>query len=212
MKEITVTDEMLDFLRERVRGYLKEKRYLHTLGVEREAKSLGEMFLPSEKINNVRAAALLHDITKKLTPDEHIEILTEFGIPVTDADKASPKLFHSKTASLLIGRDFPEYADDEIVSAVRLHTTGKAGMSVFEAIVYLADYIEDTRTFDDCVALREYFYKNLDSISKEELPDHFAKTMVKSFDMTMANLISESAPIDRDTVEARNYYLSLLRK
>ena len=58
-----ITEKMLAELRERVKPYLTDKRYLHTLAVEEEAAALGSVYLPSD-INRLRAAALLHDITK----------------------------------------------------------------------------------------------------------------------------------------------------
>ena len=67
---IKITEKMLAELRERVKPYLTDKRYLHTLAVEEEAAALGSVYLPSD-ISRLRAAALLHDITKKLTAEEH---------------------------------------------------------------------------------------------------------------------------------------------
>ena len=79
---------------------------------------------------------------------------------------------------------------------------------MFEAIIYLADYIEDGRTFVDCVELRKFFYKKLsEAESFDEKIEAFRQAMVLSFDMTIKNLIDENKPIDKDTVEARNYFL-----
>ena len=210
MTEVKITDGMLDSLRERVRPYMKEKeyRYAHTLGVERECEALGKLLLP-DKINKLRAAALLHDITKVLKLEEQLELCGALGIKYEKRDLLSPKLFHARTASGLIRRDFPEYADDEIISAVRYHTTGRRGMTLFEGIVYLADYIEETRTFDECVELRRFFR---DAVKKGDKPviRIYVDTMIKSFDFSIEGLISDKSPIDPDTVDARNYFLELV--
>lgn len=207
-----ITDEMLDGLRERVQGYYTKKRYPHVLGVEREAVSLGAVYLPDE-INALRAAALLHDITKKLDVEKQLKLFDEFGIMKTGDEESAPKLLHAKTAAALIERDFPDFAHEKIISAVRNHTTGKAGMSLFDMLIYLADYIEDTRTFEDCVALRKFFYEGLaDAASESERINVLQKTMILSFDMTVKNLIDEGALIDRDTVEARNWFVMNLKK
>lgn len=135
----------------------------------------------------------------------------EFGI-ILGVDPLSPKLYHSKTAAVLIERDFPEFADPEIVSAVRWHTTGRDNMTVFEAIIYLADYIEDTRTYDDCIKLRRYFYDGISHLSSaEDKIFHLYKTMVKSFNYTMTVLMEENALIDEDTLRCRNYYLRKIK-
>ena len=203
--KLEYTDYKLVELREKIRPYLKEKRYGHTLAVEKEAAKLGEIYLPDD-INRLRAAALLHDITKKLDLQEHLKICSEFGIMYGDDPQSEEKLFHSKTAPAVIKKDFEGYYDEEILSAVRWHTTGREGMTVFEAIVYLADYIEETRTFPDCVELREYFYSELSGSGKPKI-EVLRQTMIKSFDMTVKNLIEENGLIDSDTISARNYFV-----
>ncbi len=206
-EKITVTEEMLTSLREAVGAYQTGKRYNHTLAVEREAKALGELFLP-EEVNRLRAAALLHDITKVYDAEKQLKICSEFGIMVGREDTAAPKLFHAKTGALVAKRDFPDFSDDEIIGAVRWHTTGRAGMSIFEMLIYLADYIEDTRTFEDCVILRNQFYSGISEANtvKERLAV-LRRAMITSFDMTIRCLISEGALVDRDTLEARNWFI-----
>ena len=205
--KITVTEEMLDILREKVKEYQTEKRYRHTLAVEREAKALGEIFLPCE-VNRLRAAALLHDITKIYDVEKQLKICKEFDIIIRNEDLAAPKLFHAKTGALVAERELSEYCDSGILESVRWHTTGRAGMELFEMLIYLADYIEDTRTFEDCVTLRKSFYDGIkEAECLEDRLEVLRQTMVTSFDMTIKCLISEGALVDRDTVEARNWFI-----
>ena len=204
-----ITEEKLLQLRESVKAYISEKRYAHTLGVEREAARLCEVYAP-EKGYEMRAAALLHDITKEYSLEKQLKICEKFGIMVDALDKMTPKTFHQRTAAALIPTLFPEYDTPDIVSAVRYHTTGKADMSLCECILYLADYIEDTRTFPDCVKLREHFYTGLEKCkSADERLALLYDTMVISFDMTMSGLISDGVPICHDTVDARNSFIFL---
>ncbi len=206
-----ITEEMLSSLREDIRPYLTGKRYAHTLAVEDAAAKLGKIYLP-DQVNGLRAAALLHDITKMADTEKQLQYCTEFGIMVTQADRQSPKIFHAKTGAELARRAFPEYADPMVICGIRWHTTGHDGMTTFEAIVYLADYIEETRTFPDCIALRQYFYDELEkAVSQAEREAVLHRTMVLSFDMTIRNLLEEKAPIDNDTIAARNYYLYALK-
>ncbi len=206
-EKITVTEEMLTSLREAVGAYQTGKRYNHTLAVEREAASLGALFLPGD-VNRLRAAALLHDITKIYDTEKQLKTCAEFGIMIGTGEIRAPKLLHAKTGAAVAERDFPDFADSDIIGAVRWHTTGRAGMSVFEMLIYLADYIEDTRTFEDCVVLRNQFYKGIEAAeSLEERLDVLRKTMITSFDMTVKCLIGEGALVDRDTIEARNWFI-----
>lgn len=200
-----ITAEMLDGLRDALAKRISPKRFRHTLGVEREIERLGQLYLPA-KILPLRAAALLHDVTKELSPQEQIALCEKYGIPITRVDRISPKTFHAKTACPVIKREFPEFATDEILDAVRKHTTGAAEMSVFAKLLYLADYIEDTRTFPDCITLRSLFWdgvKNTDG-SEKALLDLLDKTLLISFDMTVTCLIRENAAISTETMEARN--------
>ena len=200
-----ITEEMLAALRDALSKRISPKRFRHTLGVEREIERLGQLYLPASVLS-LRAAALLHDLTKELSTEEQIALCELHGIPITNVDCISPKTFHAKTAYPVIVHEFPEYATDEILDAVRKHTTGAAEMSIFAKLLYLADYIEDTRTFPDCITLRGLFWdgvKNTDG-SEEALLDLLDKTLLISFDMTISCLIRENSAISKETVEARN--------
>ena len=199
-------NERITTLRTAVKPYLTEKRYAHTLAVEKEAAALARLYLP-EKEEALRIAALLHDITKKESTEKQLQMCAEFGIMVSEDDVLAPKTFHAKTAAALAERDFPSYANEEICRGIRYHTTGRADMTVFEAIVYLADYIEETRTFADCVTLRCYFYHRIETEPPEKRDSILRDTMILSFDMTIRNLMEEGGLIDHDTIEARNGYV-----
>ena len=196
---------MLSDLRATLEARISQKRFCHTLGVEREIERLGQIYLP-DSIPSLRAAALLHDVTKELSAEEQIALCEMYGIPVTQIDRISPKTFHAKTACPVIVNEFPQFATEEILDAVRKHTTGASEMSVFAKLLYLADYIEDTRTFPDCVTLRNLFWDGVKCTdgSSEALIDLLDRTLLISFDMTVACLIREKAAIAAETVEARN--------
>lgn len=202
---IILTQEDTAVLAEKVRPYYTAKRYEHTLAVAKEAKKLGAIYLP-EEINRLEASALLHDITKAADLKKQLQYCRDFGIMVKAEDILSPSTFHAKTAAALAERDFPEYTDDGIIAGVRWHTTGREGMTVFESVIFLADYIEETRDFDDCVKVRRYFY---DRISCGEDPEEvLTDTMIYAFDLTIELLLKDSAIIDPDTVSARNYFIA----
>ena len=202
-----ITEEMLDVLRENVSKGISKKRYEHTLEVEKMACILAELFCP-DKILDLRAAALIHDITKEYDDKVHISMLSKPGIEFTKEERMAPKTFHARTAALLIPEIYPEFADDDIIGAVRWHTTGRAGMTIAEKVLYLADYIDYSRTFSDCVKLREYFFsRDVKNMSEEERILHLDKTLVMSFDMTINAILAEGRIISPDTINARNELL-----
>ena len=201
------SEEMLVNLREKVKYEMGEKRYFHTLEVEKMAIRLGEIYA-NDQIPTLRAAALLHDVTKERTTDEHIAICEGAGLLVLKAERKSPKMFHAKTAALIIPDKYPEFASAEVISAVRYHTTGKADMSILEKIIYLADYIDMSRTFEDCVELRNFFFDfDFEKASEEEKISHLNDTLIMSYNLTIRGLLEDDKHIDKTTFEARNYLI-----
>ena len=206
------SDAQIDALRERVRGSMSDYRFIHTAEVEKMAARIGELYAP-DKLDILRAAALLHDVTKELKPDEQIEMLRVAGEDVTALELASHKTFHARTAVYAILRDHPEFADGELLAAVRYHTTGRADMSICEKIIFLADYIDMSRKFDDCVKLRNYFWDaHPENMSESERERHLLQTILIGLDTTLSSLIEEGAPTDPDSVSARNFIIKQLKK
>lgn len=198
------------FSTENIRAIIKEmqgeKRFNHTLGVEEEAYELGKIYMP-DKCEKLALCGLLHDITKNLKTDEQLSLCDEYGIEV-DKSNIAPKLLHSKTGCEFARRKFgSEIVDDEIYNGIKYHTTGNVNMSLFDALIYLADYIEKTRTFEDCVKLRRFFYTNLENGEDDKL-EVLRKTLILSFDYTIKNLIDEGLPIDNNSNEVRNYFIA----
>ncbi len=213
-KTVNITDAELDSLRAGLPFILSEKRARHVLGVERMAAKLGGLFVPDDDdIRLLRGAALLHDITKELTTGEHAAIMRAHGVEPTEYDILSPKTLHARTAAILIPERYPQFADPRLISAVRWHTTGRAGMSIFDKIIYFADYIDDTRTYADCVKLRDLFFDaKPENMSPDVLARHLDRLIVMSFDMTLGELTEKNGLISTDTVDARNYLLCGLLK
>lgn len=194
-----------------VKSNISEKRYLHTLGVEREVRRLAGIFMP-QKADKLALAALLHDITKENSIEAHLGFCEKMGIELAPGVKNSPKLFHAITGAYFARAVYGDtIIDDEVFSAIYYHTTGRRGMTLSEMILYLADYIEDTRLFEDCVKLRLYFYDGIAKASSmEEAHTHLLKTLELSFDMTISCLINEGSFVDTGTVDARNYIIEKL--
>ena len=199
-----ITEEMLDALRASVAASMSEKRFFHTAEVEKMVARLAELYLP-QKAGMLRAAALLHDITKELAADDHLRLCALYGLSVTEDDRGAPKTFHARTAAAEIPYRYPDFADEEIVRCVRYHTTGRRGMTLEEKLVYLADYIDLSRTFPDCVALRNAFFDaEPEHMPMEKRLAHLDDVLILSFDMTIRALLAEGAPISPDSFEARN--------
>lgn len=202
-----ISNSEIEALRGKIAKGMSEKRYLHTLAVEDMAGRLSELYCP-EKKNKLRAAALLHDITKELSYDEHMAIFKEHGESLLPEDLRAPKTFHARSSAILISMIYPEFSDIEIINAVRYHTTGCACMTLFEKIIYLADYIDETRTYEDCVKLRDMFWSvQPQKMDMTERLEHLDCVLLEALNMSISSLIDDGKIISCDTVSARNSLL-----
>ncbi len=200
----TWTDARLAALRETVRAQMSDKRFTHTAAVEDMVARLAALYCPEQE-SLLRAAALLHDITKEYDVATHLELCRRFGIPVGEADRLAYKTLHAKTAAALIPENYPDFNHETLISAVRYHTTGRAGMTLEEQLLFLADYIDDSRLFPDCVRLRTLFWRERpEAMTEEERIAHLRHILIMSFDMTIRALVNEGAIVSTDTVSARN--------
>ena len=200
---MNISIEQINALRSDISDKMSGFRLEHTLGVEKMAIRLGEIYCP-EKINLLRAAALLHDVTKELSIEGHAEIYNRFGLTPSKEFLDSPATLHSVSASLIIPETYPSFADEELISAVRYHTTGRVGMSICDKIIYLADYIEENRKYEDCIALRnEFFSAEPEKMSESEKITHLNRVILHSFDLTIADLEEKGRTVISDTLAAR---------
>ena len=199
------TEAALSELRDRVCAKMSEYRFLHTCGVERTAAELAGLYCP-EQASMLCAAALLHDITKEYTDEQQLSLIAGEGITLRPDERESSKIWHGITAPIVIARDYPEFADESLLSAVRWHTTGHEGMTVAEAILYLADYIEEGRVIPACVALRRAFFdaepEKMDAAAREI---HLWEIMLRSLECTVEELTAKGAPICLDTAGALSF-------
>jgi nicotinate-nucleotide adenylyltransferase len=208
------TDERLAELREQIKQSLTPKRAGHILAVEDMAVRLGKLYADDAESERVlRAAALLHDVTKEKKGEEQLELCIKYGITLTVEELCAPKTHHARTATEKIRADYPDLADERVLSAVRYHTTGRADMSIYEKLVFLADYIDDSRTFPDCVRLRSLFWDaEPEKMNKDECVQHLYKTLLLAFDLTLKALEQEKSPISVLSIEARNSLILKLNK
>ena len=204
---MTFSKESLDFLKCEVSKRLSYRRFLHTESVAKSAVRLAGYCLPGVETELV-AAALLHDISKELPLDEQLKILAEANVTLDEEDIMSEGILHSYSAPEIIKRDFSQFATERVLSAVLKHTIGSPDMSVFDEIIFLSDFIEDTRTYDSCVKLRNFVWDNM-SGSDFNLNLHVLHAAcIEAIDSTVINLINNKRYINSKNILTRNALLS----
>lgn len=202
-----ITTEMLNSLRETVSKRLTRKRYNHTIGVEKMARFLAENCLP-DKINEVSVAALLHDITKEFDKDTQIRILRAADNSSQIYQDIEPAVLHSFTAPIIVKKEFSDFASADILSAVKKHTLGDEVMSVFDKIIFLADFIEEGRIYPDSVLTRKFVTDSMKPGDAEKNIEILNRACIMEMDSTISHLESLGKPANPITHLAKKSILS----
>ena len=217
LRELLARGEGRDFLPEAVYGYiLREKLYgthadlkrlgldelrcvsysmvyakrlAHIRGCEEEAARLARRWGADE--GRMRRAAILHDCTKYLTVREHLDICEKYGVELCPLERSTDKLLHAKSGAALAKYVF---GFGDIYDAILYHTTARAGMSLEEKILYIADYMEPNRAFPEVGELRRLAYTDLDA----------AVGMGTS--LSVQEMVRRDKELHHDTRDAFEYY------
>lgn len=202
------TDAEIENLRKKVKLYLSDERYAHTLGVENAVTLIADACLPHKK-SALRVAALLHDIAKEIPTDEKLAVLKKID-GLTDEDLKSEKLYHAFCAPLVIKRDFPEYATKDVLSAVFNHTTGAPSMTLFDEIVFVADYVEEGRSYRECREAREKLFGAFGDCIAENI-NELHKCALSELEATKAHVLSRKAVLNLRSEAALSYFKTIIQ-
>lgn len=164
----------------------KAKRVPHAAGCSQTAAELAQRF--GADVDAARRAGILHDVTKALTPLEQLKLCETYGMILSDFERKNAKLLHAKTGAAVAEHVFGESA--EVCSAIRWHTTGRAGMSKLEKIIYLADYMEPNRDFPGVEKLRAAARNDLDA------------AVALGLEMSVAQLRERGREVDENSLAA----------
>lgn len=155
-----IDSELHHEIKKFLKKHLDEYRFNHSLGVAYVSASLAMCYGIS--VEKAYLAGLLHDSAKGYSDEEKLEKAEKWGVPVDEYEKKSPGLLHSKLGACIASRKFL-IEDEEILSAITYHTTGKPDMSLLEKIVFVADFIEPNRkNYNPIEDVRKLAFTDLD--------------------------------------------------
>ncbi len=152
------TERNEEFLEE-IKKRLSEYRFYHSLNVAEEAKRLARKYGADEE--KAFTAGLIHDIMKDTDYSCQKEIIENFSGKMTDTELANPKIWHAMSGEAFLRRELG-VTDEEILSAVRYHTTAKENMTLLEKVIYIADYTSAERDYPDVDVIREKAERSLE--------------------------------------------------
>jgi predicted HD superfamily hydrolase involved in NAD metabolism len=171
-----------------VKKQLTEHRYQHTLGVMETAIQLAKQY--GADVKKAELAAIFHDYAKFRSKEEMKQIILEQNMP-NDLLIYNTELWHAPVGAYLVKTEVG-IQDEDILDAIRYHTSGRANMTLLEKIVYVADYIEPGRIFPGVDEVRELAQQDLD------------KALIKALQNTIQFLLKKNQPIYPDTIHTYN--------
>lgn len=180
-------EELKTFLKKR----LSKKRFIHSLNVADEAYKLAGIY--GENPDKAYIAGLLHDVCKESPAAEQEELMLKGNMNISGAELSTKALWHGPAGAYFLKSEL-EINDSDILNAVRFHTIGKAGMSKFEEIIYMADLISEDRDYKDVDKMRKLAYTD------------FEKAMYEAVCYSMESVIKKQNYIPEYTVDLYNQY------
>ena len=174
----------MEELEAEVVSLLNPNRVAHVLGCKDCAVELARRYGENEV--DAARAGLLHDITKAIDGPLQLTLCAEYGIVLDTFSRAFPKTLHALTGSLVARRIFGE--NENVVSAICHHTTGRANMTMMEKIIYIADYVERNRNFPGVEEMRAMAYTDLDQAVLMGLQSAVAHVKRQGQDLAPATL------------------------
>lgn len=182
-------NEYQNIIKERLSDY----RFYHSLCVAESAKALAKRYGADEE--KAEVAGILHDVCKETDLSEQLAVIEKAGMTITEFEKASKKFYH-QISGAAYAKTVLGIEDEEILNAIRCHTTGKADMSLLEEIVYLADFISADRDYEDIDKIR----------AEAEKGREYGLLYATRY--TIKSVVKESKPLHQDTVNAYNWLLN----
>ena len=178
---------------------LTEHRFVHSLNVADSARELAKIYGCDENI--AYTTGLVHDCCKDTPAGLQLSYMLENGAEFTDIEISTAKLYHAMCGSIYIQKEFG-IDNQDMINAVRYHTTGRKNMSLLEKIVFIADFISAERNYNGVEIMREKAARSLD------------EAIVEGLGFTIKDLIDRGERfVHPDTIDAYNdAMMSLINK
>lgn len=204
-------EDIAPFVGEKVAAYIREKA-LYRIPAAKEALALQK---PARAAHSIRVAvaaatraadlgvpeskavcaALLHDCGKNVDTDSPLlkgfSLLPEWG-------DVPPQVLHQFTGAYIAERALG-VRDSEILDAIRFHTSGKEDMTALGKLIFLADLVEEGRSYEGVETLRGLFYE------KKKGADGLDTCLLRALKETLEYLKKQGGEIYPLTVKAYQY-------
>ncbi|MDR0899983.1 MAG: bis(5'-nucleosyl)-tetraphosphatase (symmetrical) YqeK [Lactobacillaceae bacterium] len=131
----------LEEIKTKVQNNMSDYRYEHSLRVSDYAMKLAE--LNGYDVQKAQITGLVHDYAKEVSTEKFLDEIDRHQLD-PELKKWSSAIWHGVVGAEII-REELEIVDDEILNAVRVHTTGAVDMTTLDKILFMADWLEPKR-------------------------------------------------------------------
>ena len=188
MDAICIKDLKKDLKKE-----MDDSRFEHTLGVMYTCAALAMRY--EYDLEKAMLAGLLHDCAKCMPNAKKLKMAEKHHLEISSLERKNPFMLHAKLGAFLAKKKY-DIEDEEILNAIRWHTTGRPDLTLLDKIVYVSDYIEPRRDkAPNLPKIRQLAFMDLD------------QALIKILEDTLGYLGDSAEHVDAMTKKTYDYYM-----
>lgn len=172
-----------------LREWLDDEKIVHSLNVANTAAELA--LIHNMDQNDAYLAGLLHDIARNINSNELLRIAKENNLIQHPLEERIPVVLHAPVGAY-IAKNYLNIRDNQILNAIKKHTSAAPVMSTLDKIIYISDIVEPGRFITGAEKIKK--------IAEYDLEEAFQRTL----EGTISYLIKQEFLIHPFTVDARN--------
>lgn len=180
-------------IQNKLRKKLSEYRFYHSIGVQYTAAALAMRY--GQDIYLASLAGILHDCAKYISDEDILLKCVKHKINIDEDEKQHPQLLHGKLGAYYARKKYG-VENEDVLKAIKYHTTGTPNMTTLQKIIYISDYIEPNRK--DIAGLEE-----IRSVAFVDLD----KAVIQKLTNTSNYLKEKDVSMQGMALETYNYYI-----
>ncbi len=179
----------MDELEQRAKEALSERRFNHSLCVRKRCGELAKIY--GINVETAQKVGMVHDIAKEIPDEEKFEYIKNHNVEIDEIEKANTGLLHAKIGANIAKEEFG--FNEEMVDAIKYHTTAKENMCMLTKILFVADATGEDRSWTDLEKVRKISETDID------------KAIIYILELNIKKNIEQKKLIHPDSILARNY-------
>ena len=143
---------MIDSIKNKYLSNNKEDVLKHIENVAEIAVGLAKVY--NLDVTKTKLAALLHDISGIMTPQEMYDFAKVRGLEIDPAEEKYHALLHQRVSKIIAQEEYG-ITDSDVLNAIECHTTLRKNASMYDKVIFIADKIswdqKGVPSYDDLI-------------------------------------------------------------